>query len=168
MSPFIGIIIAIIWFIYSAVSKSKKEQQKRQQQKPLAEGEPDSSGKQTFKNLKEIMEEMRRQMQEQENVLQNKKPVIEYREQKAPKQITNKQILIQDRNLVSESESKEATEYREFVNKQRSKKYIFANDPTNDDPQVTLIEDDEVVPLDYTADLKNIVIADVIMNPPRY
>lgn len=168
MSPFIGIIIAIIWFIYSAVSKSKKEQQKRQRQKPLAEGEPETTGKQTFKNLKEIMEEMRRQMQEQENVPQNKKPVIEFREQKAPKQITNKQILVQDRTLVSESESKEATEYREFVNKQRIKKYVFVNDPTNDDPRVTLVEDEEVVPLDYEIDLKNIVIADVIMNPPRY
>ena len=58
MGPFVGIIIAIIWFIYSAINKSKKEQQKRQGNKPVITTADTENKPQTFKD---IFDEMKKQ-----------------------------------------------------------------------------------------------------------
>ncbi|MBC8172418.1 MAG: hypothetical protein H7X71_00815 [Chitinophagales bacterium] len=170
METIIWIVVAIIWLAFSAINNNKKKQQKaQQQQKPTPDEEEMEETKEEMPTLKEIIRDFQRQIQETQTptIEEAPKPVIIPPVKRWGHEVSNKQILVEDREVISEKEKRTSIEYEKFVAEERKKEH----DAEQRNLEAKIFEvnvAEEYEAIDINLDLKNIIIADVIMRRPEY
>lgn len=164
MEQFVWIIVAIIWLIISGINKNKKEQEKQNRKRQTQIPETETQNRQPD-TIREILEEMKKQRKA--DTVQ-RKPVqqpVKKVKQNQTREITNRQIIIEDREQISENEKQAALEYENFVLKTRNKEHDAEQHHLEQNIMLES-ESDNYEPLEL--DLKNIIIADAVMRRPEY
>ncbi|MFN0274614.1 MAG: hypothetical protein ACKVPJ_02620 [Chitinophagales bacterium] len=172
MEQIVWIIVAILWLVISGINKNKKEQQKQKQRQGEQQPVPPASNtdQKQPETIKDIFEELRRQMKEvnetqpENPIPQPVKPVRQVKQQRN-REVTNRQIIIEDREVISERERQSALEYEAFVAKARLKQHD-AKKYHMEEQVMEVTEDVIYEPVDL--DLRNLIIADAILRRPEY
>lgn len=164
MEQFVWILVAIIWLIISGINKNKKEQEKQNRKRQTQIPETETQNRQPD-TIREILEEMKRQSKAETMQRNPKQQTVKKVKQNQPREITNRQIIIEDREQISENEKQAALEYENFVLKARKKEHDAEQHHLE---QNIMLEPESEMYEPLELDLKNIIIADAVMRRPEY
>lgn len=157
----IWLVFALIWLVFSGMnSKRKKEQQQKRKAAPQ-NSEPIPTAEDPFQ---EVLREIKRRADEQKTQKQPERQRVNKPLPVEKRPVGNKQQLVKGKEVFSVEEKRKSMEYQSYVRKQRRMEHDADNRHLEDKIQEFYSQPEEFNPIDI--DLRDIVIADAILNRP--